>query len=368
MAETLTEEEFGQRIEELVGRLFMGAVSAFELVTIHLGVELGLYDILAEKGALTPRGLADAAAIDERYAREWLEQQAAAGFVEVDDPTKATDERAYALPAPYTEVLVNKLSQAYVAPLGALVSSVGRVMPELIAAYRSGDGIPFSHYGQYVRDAQGAFNRPSFATLLGSSWIPEGVPELDARFRTDPPASVLDIGCGYGWSSIALSEAYPKIKVVGIDSDEPSVDQARQHAKEAAVAERVTFQVADAASPEFAERFDAAFIFEALHDMSHPVDVLRAARSALTKDGIVVVMDERVGDEFTAPANEIERFFYACSVLHCLPAGRSEPGSAATGTVMRTSTVRRYANDAGFTSVEIIPIDHDFFRFYKLSS
>ncbi len=108
------------------------------------------------------------------------------------------------------------------------------------------------------------------------------------------------------------------------------------------------------------------FVFEALHDMARPVEVLSAIRAALADGGSVVIMDERVGETFRAPADEVERFMYAASVLHCLPAGLADQPSAATGTVMRPDTLGRYASDAGFTRVDILPIHHDFFRFYRL--
>jgi 2-polyprenyl-3-methyl-5-hydroxy-6-metoxy-1,4-benzoquinol methylase len=356
-----------ERIEELVGRLFLGGVAAAELITIHLGKELGLYAALARGSGVTAGQLAGTAGIHQRYALEWLEQQAAAGLIDVDDVAAAPDARVFRLPAAHAEVLLHEESPAYLAPMAGLIASLGQTLPRVVDAYRTGAGVPFGDYGPYLLEGQAAFNRPAYTNALVAEWIATGLPELHDRLQSDPPARILDVGCGYGWSSLALARAYPQARVVGIDLDEPSITNAVRNAKQAGVDDRVSFHVTDAASPDLRGRFDAIFVFEALHDMARPVDVLAALRGARADTGTVVVMDERVGESFTAPADEVERFMYAASVLHCLPAGMADQPSAATGTVMRPDTLRRYATDAGFTQVEILPIQHDFFRFYRLA-
>jgi hypothetical protein len=124
--------------------------------------------------------------------------------------------------------------------------------------------------------------------------------------------------------------------------------------------------VHDASEPELPGRYDLITIFEALHDMNHPIEALRAARSSLAAGGSMVVADERVAERFTAPGDEIERFNYGWSVLHCLAVGNLDEDSAGTGTVIRPDTVRAYAAEAGFARVDVVPIEHDFFRFYRL--
>jgi 2-polyprenyl-3-methyl-5-hydroxy-6-metoxy-1,4-benzoquinol methylase len=200
---------------------------------------------------------------------------------------------------------------------------------------------------------------------LVTDWF-RAVPDLDERLRGGTPARIADIGCGFGWSSVAMGRGYPTAEVTGLDLDEPSIEAARRNAEAAGVADRVRFEVRDAADPALAGRFDLVTIFEALHDMSHPVEALRAARGLLAPGGSVVVADERVAETFTAPGDDVERMMYGWSVLTCLPGGRTAAGSAATGTVMRPSTLRSYAEAAGFARVDILPIENDFFRFYRL--
>lgn len=366
MTTTTSTEDLETQIGALAERLFVGGIAAFEALSIHLGTELGLYRALHESGPATVGELARATGVQERYAQEWLEQQATAELLTVDDPAKPAGERCYGISEAAAAVLVDETSLAYMAPVGGFLVSFANVMPQLVTAYRTGGGVAYGDYGAEMRDAQGAFNRPAFQSLLAGEWLANGAPDVHERLQTSGDARVLDVGCGIGWSSIAFAKAYPNATVVGVDLDEPSIDKARRLAKEAGVDLRVSFLVADAADPRFAAQFDVVTIFEALHDLSRPVEVLSAMRAARAEGGTVIVMDERVADSFGAIGDPVERFMYGASVLHCLPAGMAEQPSVGTGTVMRADTVREYATAAGFTGIEVLPIEHDFFRFYRL--
>ena len=162
-----------------------------------------------------------------------------------------------------------------------------------------------------------------------------------------------------------MASAYPSIVVHGMDLDADAIAVAREHAAASGVADRVTLSVSDASEP-VDPPYDLVTILVALHDMTRPVDVLRSTREVLTNDGCVVVGDERVEDSFTAPASERDRYVHAISVVACLPEAMGDPGSAATGAVMRAGTVRRYADEAGFREVEVLPIEDDELRFYRL--
>jgi 2-polyprenyl-3-methyl-5-hydroxy-6-metoxy-1,4-benzoquinol methylase len=154
--------------------------------------------------------------------------------------------------------------------------------------------------------------------------------------------------------------------VDGFDSDEHAIADALRSAKQAGIADRVHFSTCDAANAELAGNYDVVCVFDALHDMARPVDVLRTCRRICSAGGSVLLMEPRVNEAFTAPAGDLERFMYACSVLHCLPVGLAERPSAATGAVMRPSTVRRYAAQAGFSRVELFELKHPFHRLYRL--
>ncbi len=339
-------------------RLFAAALGAFDLAGVYLGDRLGYYRSLAADGPASPAELAERTGTDERYAREWAEQQAVGGMLQV-----AADGR-FSLPDAYVGVLVDPVSLDFMAPLSRMVAgAIGR-LPELADAYRSGEGVGWERYGPDMREGQAAFNRPAVTHLLGSEWLP-AIHDLHERLASSPPARVADIACGEGWSSLALARAYPSAQVVGIDLDAPSIETAQERARDAGLADRVEFRHADAASLADGA-FDAALIIEAVHDMANPVPVLEAVRRSLRPDGSLIVVDERVAEEFTAPGDDVERFMYGWSITTCLPDGRSRQPSVATGTVMRPETLRRYAADAGYTSFEILPIENDFFRFYRL--
>jgi SAM-dependent methyltransferase len=358
----MTAAEAPTPTDQLVERLFTTTIGALELFSVHLGRRLGLYETLRDRGACTASDLAERAGIDERYAREWLEQQAVAGLLTVDDPTRDEDARRYSLPAGYESVLVDADDPAYVAPFAAMVVGVGGVLPEVVDAYRIGSGVPYEHYGADFRDGQGAINRPAFVHDL-AGWI-AAIPAVDARLRATPPARVADVGCGQGFSTLALAAAYPEADVTGLDVDEASIADAIRIAREREI--DVAFIAVDG-SELTGGPYDLTFIFEALHDMSDPVGVLRNVREGLAPSGVVFLVDERVADRFTAPGDEVERMMYGWSVVHCLAVSRAESPSAALGTVLRADTVRALATDAGYDTCDVLPIDHDFFRFYLLT-
>jgi 2-polyprenyl-3-methyl-5-hydroxy-6-metoxy-1,4-benzoquinol methylase len=368
MSDTTTSVLDADRGDELAQRLFLAGVAAFELLTVELGVRLGLYETLRRREALTAAELAEAAGIGERYAREWLEQQAVASLLDLDDVTRPANERRYRLPTGHDEVLLDPESLRFVAPIAGFLVSFNSVVDDLVDAFRTGRGLPYRRYGAAMRDSQGAFNRPLFTHVLTADWLPNAVPHLHRRLASDRPSRVADLGCGVGWSSIALASAYPSARVDGIDSDAVSIDHANKLAAEAGVSDRLVFRIDDAANALPDREYDAVFIFEALHDMSQPVAALSAARQMLADGGVCVVMDEKVADEFTAPGDEVERFMFAASVLHCLPVGLAEQPSAGTGTMLRRSTMVRYANEAGFRSVTDLEVEHDFFRLYRLDA
>jgi SAM-dependent methyltransferase len=353
------------RTDALAERLFGAALGALELYSVYLGVEIGLYRTLDEQGPLTSGELAGQAAIDPHYAREWLEQQAVAGLIDVEDTGAAPEERLYALPADHAPVLVEAEDPAHVAPFAHMIAGIGRVLPELAAAYRSGGGVPYEAYGRDFRHGQGHINRPAFTQELPSEWL-AAMPDVVARLETGRPARVADLGCGQGWSSIAMAQEFLHAHVDGIDVDPGSIANARRNAEQAGMNGRLRFLEGDAAGLAGHGPYDLILMLEALHDLARPIEALAAARAALADGGTVLVVDERVADRFTAPGDEIERMMYGRSVVHCLPTQLVERPTAATGTVMRADAVRAHAAAAGFARVEVLAVENDFFRLYRL--
>ncbi|WP_203433038.1 class I SAM-dependent methyltransferase [Jiangella asiatica] len=350
------------RTEALRERMFGSAMAALELYTIYIGVRLGLYRALADGGPASSSQLADRTGIAERYAREWLEQQAVSGLIDVDDPRAEPLARRYRLPPEHIPVLADPDDVRYEAHTGVDIVRAGRRLPQLVEAFRVGNAPPPL---PWEPEGRADPNRARFINLLGNEWLP-AIADIDVRLRAERPARVADVACGTGWSSIAMAHAYPSVHVDGVDLDHDAITAARQNAERAGVADRVTFSVTDAADLAGRGGYDLVTIFEALHDMSRPVDALSAAREILAQDGILLVVDGLVNDEFMAPASPRERTEYGWSVVSCLPGAMADPQTAATGAVMRPSMLRQYALQAGFRDVQTLPIDTDYWRFYRL--
>ncbi|HEV2907408.1 MAG TPA: class I SAM-dependent methyltransferase [Actinomycetota bacterium] len=355
--------EKSERTDALMERLFRDSLGALELYTVYLGERLGFYRALAESDGVTSSDLADRTGTDERYAREWLEHHAASGILDVDDVKAEPLLRRYRLPAEHVPVLADPEDIRYEAYRGVDIVRAARPLPTLVEAFRTGDAPPPL---PWEPEGRAEFNRALYLNLLGSEWLP-AIAEVDRRLRADPPARVADVACGTGWSSIAMAQGYPKIVVDGFDLDEDVIAAARLNSEKLGVGDRVSFSVMDAADPRLSGKYELVTIFEALHDMSRPVEALRAALGLLSEGGSVVVGDELVEDEFTAPASEREQYEYGWSVVSCLPGAMGDPHNAATGAVMRPSTLRAYARKAGFNEVEVFPItERSYFRFYRL--
>jgi 2-polyprenyl-3-methyl-5-hydroxy-6-metoxy-1,4-benzoquinol methylase len=347
-------------------RVFGMILGAQQVQAIDLGDRLGWYRALAGAGPLTSAELASRTDSDERYAREWLEHQAVCGIVTVDDPAAAPGERRFTLPAAHAAVLADPDSLDFLAPIARFVGASGLAIDKLADAYRTGGGVSWAELGDDARQAQAAANRPMFLRRLGQEMLP-AAPEVHERLQR--AERVADVGCGFGWSAIAVARAYPGVTVDGYDVDEPSIAAARRNAAEAGLADRVRFQVADVgdlAGREGGGDYDAVFAFECVHDLPDPVAVLAAMGAMAADDGVVVVMDENAEEAFAAPGGEVEQLLYGYSLMCCLADGRSRSPSAATGTVMRPTTLAGYARAAGFAGADVLPIEDDFFRFYRL--
>jgi 2-polyprenyl-3-methyl-5-hydroxy-6-metoxy-1,4-benzoquinol methylase len=340
------------RTDQLTERLFGAALGALELCSVYLGTELGLYTTLERHGALTPDELADRAGIAPRYAREWLEQQAVAGFVEHEDGR-------FSLPAEHARVLTDVDDLAHVAPFAHMLVGIGGVLPRVAEAYRTGGGVPYEEYGYAFRHGQGHINRPTFVHDLPSAWM-DAMPDIRDRLETG--GRVADVGCGLGFSTVAMAQRFPRASVEGFDADAASVRDARAHADGTA-----GFVVGDATSVRDRGPYDLVLVLEALHDLPHPVQTLAAIRASLGAGGAALIVDERVAETFSAPGDDVERMMYGWSVTHCLPTQLVEQPSAALGTVLRADTVRELASTAGFSDVDVLPVENDFFRLYRLS-
>lgn len=352
----------GARVEEFAGRLFAACLATLELANVELGSRLGLYEAMASSGPLTSTELAGRVGIAERYAREWLEQQTVAGVLDVDDPSKPAEQRRFELPRAHAHVLLDENSEAYARPCAGVVPWVAKAIEIMADEFPRGEGVSFGQFD--VHDLQAEFTRPVFVNQLVQHWLP-ALPDVQRKLDAGVHVRVAEVGCGEGLAAIVMARAFSNAEVHGYDLDEASIGAAQRAAVAAGVADRVRFEVRDAADPAIAGQYDLVMAIEMIHDVPDPVGVLRTMRGLASCDGAVLVVDERASNAFEVPSSEMERYFYSFSTLHCLAVSMQDSG-AGTGTVIRPDTMRQYALQAGFSSIETLDVEHPQFVLYRL--
>ncbi len=343
----------------VVEKVFASVLGGMEVLSIALGDRLGFYAELAQE-PMTPENLAARAGTDPRWTREWLEQQAVVGYLTATDGV-------FGLAPGVAETLAQPEALTTMAPAARMVAAAGAQWTRIADAARTGAGLGWREYGADMRESQADLNRPPLEQLLPDSWLAQALPDVHRRLAAGEPLLVADVGCGGGWASIGLARRWPSVTVHAYDVDGPSVRLARSNVERAGLSDRVTVHEQDLADEPAALTFDLALAVECIHDMPQPVPVLAAMRRMTAGDGHVLVVDEKVADGFAPPGDEVEQLMYGYSILVCLPDAMSGAGSSATGTVIRRSTMQRYAREAGFADAEVLPVEHDLWRFYALT-
>lgn len=343
-------------IADRIGRDFTGAMSLYVLL---LGHRLGLLATLDERGPLTAAELAGATGYDERYLAEWLAAMAAGGYIACE-----ADAGRFWLTPEQAAVYVDVESPAYAMPFLVWAPRLAGALPALAEALRSGGGVPYEAYEPAGGDGTGNTNRVEFLTNM-AVWL-RAVPDVWQRVAS--ARAVLDVGCGHGWSSIALARALPEATIDGADADPASLAAAESNVLAAGLAGRIRFHLAAAEELTLAQRYDLITALECVHDMAQPVAALRRMRELLAPGGIVLIVDELMGDTLGENLSPLGHTNYNWSVLHCLPQARLDPDSAATGCALGPARLRDYAMAAGFARCDVLPIDHAIWRFYRLSA
>jgi SAM-dependent methyltransferase len=308
---------------------------------VVMGDKLGYYTAMADGRPITPAELAEQTGTDEHYAREWLNNQAAGGYVTYDPQT-----RRYTLPAEHAAALTDPTSPAYLPGFFQIALGTVRDAPNVFSAARDGDGVGWHAHNSDVHHGTERFFRTMYNAHLLTEWIPalEGVAaKLEAGGR------VADVGCGHGASTILLAQAFPNATFVGSDYHAESIEVARERAAAAGVDDRVSFEVA-AASDFSGTGYDLVAMFDCLHDMGDPVGAARQVRAAIADDGTWMVVEPMAGDRVEDNLNTVGRAFYGFSTLLCTPASLSQDVGLALGTQAGPAKIRDVSTTAGFTA------------------
>ena len=327
------------KLNEFIGRFVTDLGAAVHSGMVVIGEKLGLYKALA-KGAMSSAELAKATGTDERYVREWLSSQAAGGYISYDEKKEKfylTDEQAF--------TLANEDSPAYLP--GAFELALGSLaaVPRIAESFRSGAGMGWHEHVDGVFHGCEKFFRPGYAANLVTSWIPslEGV-----QAKLTQGASVADVGCGKGASTILMAKAYPKSKFHGFDYHDLSIEAARDSAKREGVSDRVKFDVAPAKSYP-GSGYDFVSVFDCLHDMGDPVGAAQHVRQSLAKDGTWMIVEPFANDSLKDNLNPVGRVYYSFSTLLCTPCSRSQEVGLCLGAQAGESRIKTVVTKAGFS-------------------
>jgi SAM-dependent methyltransferase len=328
------------RLNELLGRAIsdVGATSLATLVMV--GDELGLYRGLADGGAQTSTELARRTHTHERYVREWLNAHAASGYVEY-----LAKSGRYQLSTEQAMMFAQEESPAFVVGGFQTAISAGRIIDRLLKAFRTGEGIGWHEHDHGVFHGCARFFRPGYIGNLVQNWIPS-LNGVEARLQAG--IDVADVGCGFGYSTILMAQAFPNSRFVGFDYHPDSIDAARQRADKAGVADRCSFEVGGAKDFR-GENYDFITVFDALHDMGDPAGASRYILSRLAPGGTWMIVEPYAGDRVEENLNPIGRAYYAASTLMCTPCSLSQEVGLALGAQAGEARVRAVVMGAGFS-------------------
>ena len=308
---------------------------------VVMGDKLGYYTTMADGRPVTPAELAEQTSTSEHYAREWLNNQAAGGYVEYDAKT-----RRYTLPAEHAVALADPTSPAYLAGFFQLALGTVHGAESILQAARDGDGLGWHEHHTDVHHGCERF----FRTMYNGHLLNEWIPALDGvAAKLEAGGTVADVGCGHGASTILLATAFPNATFVGSDYHEASIEVARERAAAAGVSDRVTFEVAPATGFS-GTGYDLIAMFDCLHDMGDPVGAARHVREAIAPDGTWMVVEPMAGDRVEDNLNTVGRAYYGFSTLLCTPASLSQDVGLAMGTQAGPAKIRDVSTAAGFTT------------------
>lgn len=326
------------RLHDFMGKLVGDMGAAATLANVILGDELGLYRAMADSQPTTPEALAAKTGCHPRLVREWLNTQAASGYM-------THDKGLFVLPEEQAMTLALEDSPAYMAGGAAVIAALFHDKDKLVAAMRGDGGLAWGDHHPCMFSGTERFFRPGYRTFLVAEWLPalEGVVA-----KLQAGAKVADVGCGHGASTLVMAQAFPASTFVGYDYHGPSITTANERAREAGLAERVSFQQASAKDYPGHDH-DLVCFFDCLHDMGDPVGAARHAYRALKPDGTVMLVEPYAEDSLDGNLNPVGRLFYAASTFICTPNSLSQEVGLGLGAQAGEARLRAVFEEAGFS-------------------
>ena len=330
------------KLHQFIGQMLSDLGGAASIALVRIGDALGLYNTLHQRGPMTAAELAAAAGVNERYLREWLSHQAASNYVAYDPATKK-----FTLPEEQAMVFAIEDSPVYMPGAFDLMTWMTESKDQVEAVFKTGSGVPWSDHTSCFFCAVARFFRPGYHNNLVQNWLPtlDGVVEKLKR-----GARVADVGCGHGWSTVLMAQAFPNSQFIGYDFHPSSIEQATAHAREHGVTANTRFEVA-AAKGYPGTDFDLVTFFDCLHDMGDPAGAAAHVRQSLKSDGSWMIVEPIAGDRLEDNLNPIGRIYYAGSTMGCVPTSLSQEVGAALGAQAGEAKLREVIMAGGFRNV-----------------
>lgn len=331
-----------QKLEALVGRHIGDIAAGYSGVMVSIGNHLGLYKAMAGAGPLSSHEVARRSGCAERYVREWLNSQVAAAYIDYHPATKT-----YELTSEQAVILAEETSPVFLPNAWSVVASMWEDEPKALQAFKSGTGVAWGEHSERLFCGIAAFYRNGYAASLVQEWLPS-LTGVTAKLKAG--ATVADVGCGHGHSTVLMAKAFPKSLFWGFDAHPGSIEIARKVARQAGVEDRVSFEVAKADGYE-RRGYDLVCFFDALHDLGRPIEAARYAAEALADDGTIMLVEPNAGDHVEDNINVVGRLYYSGSTTMCVAHAISENGTHVLGAQAGQAQLETVLRSAGLGTV-----------------
>ena len=335
-----------------VGVDFGGALTA---ALAYIGDRLGIFKAMASGSAFTTGQLAERTGLNERYLREWTATMAAAGYVDYS-PQDAT----FRMNSEQAAVLTNEDTTYFTAGAFQYAVACYRQIPTLMESFKKGGGVPFSDFGLEIVEAIERLFHVGYETWVAREWIP-AVPDVHERLLAGAEAA--EVGCGAGQCLIPVAAAFPNSRFFGYDVDPTSIERARNKADSAGLTGRIEFEQIAAERVPFQDHFDLVMAFNCIHDMAHPRAALAAIQRMLKRDGAFLWSEADVGARLEDNLGLVGRTLYGASTMHCMTVSLAQGGEG-LGSAISEELARNLAAEAGFASLERLPIKNPFHQVF----